>query len=90
MGYHCADRQTTADFLTSLTNPAERIVQLGFEDRVPRTPDEFADAWKKSEARAQLLRDITAFEEEFPLEGEEIEKFGAARRAQQASLVSVF
>jgi hypothetical protein len=39
-----SERQTTADFLTSLTSPAERIVKPGFENMVPRTPDEFAIA----------------------------------------------
>jgi ATP-binding cassette subfamily G (WHITE) protein 2 (PDR) len=57
MGYHCPDRQTTADFLTSLTNPEERIVEPGFENKVPRTPDEFAAAWKNSRERATFERD---------------------------------
>ncbi|KAJ9156438.1 Multidrug resistance protein cdr1 [Pleurostoma richardsiae] len=86
MGYHCPDRQTTADFLTSLTNPAERIVRAGFEDRVPRTADEFAEYWKKSETRAQLLSDIAAFEEEYPMDGSQVKEFATARKAQQASL----
>lgn len=87
MGYHCPDRQTTADFLTSLTNPAERIVQPGFENRVPRTPDEFAATWAKSTAGARLLGDIAAFEKEFPLQGQQVEELTASRRAKQASLV---
>lgn len=36
MGYECPQRQTTADFLTSLTNPAERVVRPGHENRVPK------------------------------------------------------
>ena len=48
MGYECPQRQTTADFLTSLTNPAERIVRQGFEGKVPQTPQEFYEYWKKS------------------------------------------
>ncbi len=42
MGFHCPERQTTPDFLTSLTNAQERVVRPGFENKVPRTPDEFA------------------------------------------------
>ncbi|EEB87302.1 hypothetical protein MPER_15408, partial [Moniliophthora perniciosa FA553] len=38
MGFECPERQTTADFLTSLTNPAERRARPGFEHKVPRTP----------------------------------------------------
>ncbi|OCK85345.1 hypothetical protein K432DRAFT_413340 [Lepidopterella palustris CBS 459.81] len=89
LGFHCADRQTTADFLTSLTNPAERIIQPGFENKVPRTPDEFADVWKNSDARKHLLMDIAAFEDEFQIGGPYLEKFKASRKAQQASLMSV-
>ncbi|KAF7532185.1 hypothetical protein G7054_g8168 [Neopestalotiopsis clavispora] len=85
MGYLCPDRQTTADFLTSLTNPSERKVQPGFEKRVPRTPDEFANAWKHSEARAQLVRDINAFEHDSVIENDYAEKLKAVRKSQQAS-----
>ena len=48
LGYHCPDRQTTPDFLTSLTNPAERVARTGFEAKVPRSPDDFAKAWEES------------------------------------------
>lgn len=89
MGYICPPRQTTADFLTSLTNPIERIVAQGYEDRVPRTPDEFADRWFRSEERHRLLQDIDQFENEFNLEGSELEKFKVSRSAQQASLLYV-
>ena len=41
MGYDCPQRQTTADFLTSLTNPTECFVRPGYENKVPRTPEEF-------------------------------------------------
>jgi hypothetical protein len=85
LGYHCPGSQTTADFLTSLTNPAERTVQPGAEKRVPKTPGEFADAWSKSHVRESLIRDIHAFNEEFPMDGTEAEKFKAVRQAQQAS-----
>ncbi|KAK7442419.1 hypothetical protein CaCOL14_001239 [Colletotrichum acutatum] len=88
MGYRCPDRQTTADFLTSLTNPAERVVREGFENRVPRTPDEFATVWKGSDVRARLMEEIFAFEEEHPLDGSGVDKFVATRQAHKASLVT--
>ncbi|KIV97643.1 hypothetical protein PV10_01362 [Exophiala mesophila] len=84
MGFHCPDRQTTADFLTSMTSPDERIVREGFENKVPRTPDEFAQAWKDSPERAQLLKDIEAFDQQHPIGGEGLEKFKESRRLQQA------
>lgn len=58
MGFECPARQTTADFLTSITNPAERVVRDGFENKVPRTPKEFYDYWRQSNARLSVLREI--------------------------------
>ncbi|EXJ82897.1 ATPase [Capronia epimyces CBS 606.96] len=84
MGFHCPDRQTTADFLTSMTNPQERIVEKGFENKVPRTPDEFAKAWKESPERAKLLRDIEEFDKAHPIGGPDLERFKESRRLQQA------
>ncbi|KAL5337551.1 hypothetical protein BJX70DRAFT_409126 [Aspergillus crustosus] len=43
------------DFLTSLTSPLEHLIRPRYEDRVPRTPDEFAVAWKRSDEHAELL-----------------------------------
>ncbi|KAK0441238.1 ABC-2 type transporter-domain-containing protein [Desarmillaria tabescens] len=84
MGFHCPERQTTADFLTSLTNPAERKIRPGFESKVPRTPDEFARAWKESAERKLLLEDIDQFDGEFPIGGNQLAMFRKARRSQQA------
>lgn len=58
MGYYCPDRQTTADFLTSLTNPSEREAAKGFEDKVPKTPKEFSDYWRASPERQLMLKKI--------------------------------
>ncbi|KAL5349619.1 Multidrug resistance protein [Pseudogymnoascus australis] len=84
LGFDCAERQTTADFLTSLTSPLERIVRPGFEHRTPKTPDEFAEAWHKSTDRTKLLREIEEFETQYPIGGDHLEKFKEGRRAQQA------
>ncbi|KAL8735882.1 MAG: hypothetical protein Q9181_002631 [Wetmoreana brouardii] len=84
LGFLCEERATTGDFLTSLTNPAERIVREGFEHRVPRTSDEFADVWKKSEARQLLKAEIEAFDQEFPVGGQQLELFRKSRQATQA------
>lgn len=61
MGYECPQRQTTADFLTSLTNPAERVVKPGFEKQVPRTPKEFSDYWRASPEYTALTTKIDAY-----------------------------
>ena len=84
MGFHSPARQTTPDFLTSLTSPQERRARPGFGKRVPRTPDEFADAWRKSEPYRRLLSEIDGFNKEFPIGGHSVETFKASRRAQQS------
>jgi ATP-binding cassette, subfamily G (WHITE), member 2, PDR len=88
MGYECPPRQTTADYLTSITSAEERIVRPGFEGRVPRTPDEFAAAWKESADYAFLMREIEAYERQYPVGGKHLEAFLRSRTAQQADHVS--
>ena len=84
MGFECAPRQTTADFLTSLTSPTERLIKAGFEGRTPRTPDEFVAAWKRSPEYRRLIEEIDTYDEKFPIGGKSVADFAASRRAQQA------
>ncbi|KAJ5159716.1 multidrug resistance ABC transporter [Penicillium canariense] len=89
MGFICPDRQTDADFLTSMTSPLERVVRPGYESHVPRTPDEFTARWKASAERVQLLRDIELYNAKFVLGGEYLDKFKQSRRDQQAKVQRV-
>ncbi|KAH7121362.1 ABC-2 type transporter-domain-containing protein [Dactylonectria macrodidyma] len=84
LGFDCPDRQTVPDFLTSMTSPQERIVRPGFEGRVPRTPDEFAAAWKASTAYVDLQREIEEYKTAHPINGPSAETFRAIKRATQA------
>ncbi|KAG7666000.1 CDR3 [[Candida] subhashii] len=58
MGFACSERQTIPDFLTSITNPAERFVRPGYEKLVPTTPKEFYRCWRRSPEREALLEEI--------------------------------
>lgn len=84
LGFICPARQTDADFLTSMTSPLERVVREGFERKVPRTPDEFAKAWKESRNYAKLQQEIQEFDAAYPIGGEALGRFQASRRAQQS------
>ncbi|KAF5372488.1 hypothetical protein D9758_005173 [Tetrapyrgos nigripes] len=85
MGFLCPPRQTTADFLTSLTNPRERQARPGFEHSVPRTPDEFAKRWQESDDRKRLLEEIEQWNRDYdPVGGEHLENFRALRRMAQS------
>ncbi|EOD52225.1 putative abc transporter cdr4 protein [Neofusicoccum parvum UCRNP2] len=85
LGFQCPDGATTADFLTSLTHPAEarELIRDGCQDHVPRTPDEFMDIWMKSPDHAKLLDDIDAFDRRFPLGGDQLDVFRCARQAEK-------
>lgn len=83
MGYHCPARQTTADFLTSITNPAEREVAPGYENKVPRTPEEFYEYWQNSPERKALLEEIDQYIEECK-EKEKAHEFKESHNAKQS------
>ncbi|KAF9269259.1 hypothetical protein L218DRAFT_851868 [Marasmius fiardii PR-910] len=84
LGFECPERQTTADFLTSLTNPSERKARPGFEMKVPRTPDEFAKAWEESNDHKALCQEIDEFNRAHPIGGERLEQFRRSMRQSQA------
>ncbi|KAI5861019.1 ABC drug exporter AbcA [Durotheca rogersii] len=70
LGFVKSSRTTTADFLTSLTNPEERVVREGYEHQVPRLPDEFAAVWRQSKEAEMLGDQIVAFEAKHPIRAE--------------------
>lgn len=85
LGFDCPARQTTPDFLTSMTAPQERVIRAGFEGgKAPRTPDEFAAAWKKSAEYSALQHEIEAYKSEHVLGGPDAEAFRENRRNAQA------
>jgi ATP-binding cassette, subfamily G (WHITE), member 2, SNQ2 len=62
LGFECAPRQTTADFLTAVTDPHGRVVKEGCE--VPRTPEDFERAFhdkegSKSSSSSEIKNTIT-------------------------------
>ncbi|KAK5991913.1 ABC multidrug transporter atrF [Cladobotryum mycophilum] len=64
LGFDCPERWTTADFLTSVSDEHERSIRPGWEERIPRSPVEFFEAYRKSDIYEENLTDIEAFEEE--------------------------
>ncbi|KAM0267314.1 hypothetical protein ACHAPA_006094 [Fusarium lateritium] len=82
LGFECPDRQTTPDFLTSMTSSQERRVRPGFERTAPRTPEEFTERWQASDHRKQLLRELAAYEDSHP-RAERLAEYKTSRRAEQ-------
>ena len=87
MGWFCPSRQTTGDFLTSVTNPQERKVRDGFEDKVPRTADDFEKYWLESENYQMCLQDIAEAEEQNPIGGAALNLFRESKQQAQAKHV---
>ncbi|KAJ5273331.1 hypothetical protein N7478_008456 [Penicillium angulare] len=84
MGFECPERQTTPDFLASMTSPTQRRVRSGFENKVPRTPEDFAKIWLESPMRQKLLEDIKKYNHNHPIGGPDFDAFQESRTLQQA------
>jgi len=65
MGYEPANRQTTPDFLVAVTDPNARITREGYEGRVPRTADEFAEYYLKSDVGQINQKDMDRYLDDF-------------------------
>ncbi|MCJ1270047.1 hypothetical protein MMC22_009941 [Lobaria immixta] len=72
LGFGCPERSTTADFLCSLTNPLERDIIDGYESKVPRSPEDFAQIWKNSPERGRIAEEISHYEASFPSDGKKL------------------
>lgn len=88
-GFKCLDRTITSDFLTALTNPSARIIHPGFEDIVPRTPDEFAQTWETSEERASLIAEIEKYGNHHTIGEASVDRFRQSQRLLKAASLSV-
>lgn len=77
------DRETTPDFLTSMTSPNQRRVLPGFEHLAPRTPDEFAKRWQESRQRQTLLVELGNYQLKHPAD-ERLIEFKESRHTEQA------
>lgn len=63
LGFECPPRWTTADFLTSVTDVHARRIKKGWEDRIPRTPEEFDRAYRNSKIAKRTVQEIDQFEQ---------------------------
>ncbi|OAL06701.1 hypothetical protein IQ06DRAFT_354679 [Phaeosphaeriaceae sp. SRC1lsM3a] len=64
LGFHCPERQTTADFLTAVTDATERQFRDGYEAQAPKTPEELEKAFRQSETYKRNLAEIEEYEHE--------------------------
>ncbi|KAK6202856.1 ABC-2 type transporter-domain-containing protein [Scheffersomyces amazonensis] len=61
MGFECLPRQSTAEFLTAVTDPNGRYPKKGWEHRVPKTAQEFEEYWLNSDEFKRLKQEISEY-----------------------------
>lgn len=66
-----------------MTSHQEQVVRPGAN--APRSPDEFARAWMRSQHRAHLNAEIDQYLVQFPFDSEHYDRFLASRRVDQAN-----
>ncbi|EAS28560.3 ABC transporter [Coccidioides immitis RS] len=73
LGFECPPRWTTADFLTSVTEPHARRVKSGWENRIPRSAEQFKRAYDESAVRKVAMESIAELEDEIEAKKGELE-----------------
>lgn len=86
MGWYCPPRQTTGDFLTSVTNHHERKPRDGYGLRVPRTSLEFEHCWRQSPEFRRLQEELEAHRCD-PLNHVFAEELQASHKAAQSKRI---
>ena len=89
LGFHCPERETTADFLTAITDPKQRVFREGFEAKAPKTPQEFETAYRNSEAYKRVLADVADYESHLSrTDHQDAKDFKQSVKEQQSRYVS--
>lgn len=83
MGYEPANRQTTADFLVAVTDPNGRTTRPGALN-VPRTAEEFAAYFEKSDIAALNKKHIAQFKADRVGKEDRVQAYKESAKAEYA------
>ncbi|KAF5330166.1 hypothetical protein D9611_010635 [Ephemerocybe angulata] len=83
MGYEPANRQTTPDFLLSVTDSGARIPRAGMSTQ-PRTADEFAQYFKTSKAGRENAQEVDQYISVYAGNTESAKAYAQSARAEFA------
>ncbi|GAP86321.2 putative ATPase [Rosellinia necatrix] len=88
LGFECPEQQTTADFLTAVTDPKERRFRPGFKDKAPKTPEELEKAFRNSPNYRTLIEGVQDYEKHLQqTEFEDTKRFeGAVQDAKSGNV----
>lgn len=84
LGFVRPHGQSTPDFLTSMSSVGQRTAAPGLEDKVPRSPDDFAAAWQQSKERKELLEQIVEYNANHRPESETVQQFAEQRKFEKS------
>ena len=73
-----------ADIVEAVTDPNGRIVREGYENRVPRTPAEFVEYYRKSDIYRANREDMASYHEEFVGKPERVTHYKQSVKAEHA------
>lgn len=89
LGLYCPERETTADFLTSVTDSAQRVFRDGYEAQAPKTAEDFERVFKNSANYKKVLADIDDYEVHLDRsDHNEAKEFKQSVKEQQSKRVS--
>ena len=94
LGFECPPRQTTADFLTSITDPNARKIKESHKNKTPQTAEDFERAFRDSDDAKQNFDAISQFEKEIkqnkPADSfKDAVQTGKAKRASNRSVYTI-
>ncbi|KAF8458765.1 ABC-2 type transporter-domain-containing protein [Kalaharituber pfeilii] len=83
LGFKFIPGTTTADFLTSITNPFERRPRADFDGKLPSSPEEFEATFRKSRFWDGVQKELLEYDAEI---GGDAEKFTQAVKENKSKL----
>ena len=78
LGFDCRPRQTTPDFLTSITSDTERSFRQDLSGPIPQTPDDLARVFRQSQGYRELQNNLAAYKSYHQLDKSHAEAFRQA------------
>jgi ABC-type multidrug transport system ATPase subunit len=89
LGYYCPERQTTADFLTTCTDPTEWRSRDDFDEPITKGSSELEKDFRVSEAYEGVLRDVSEYEQMFQeTDHADVREFKLSGRVAKSKTVS--
>ena len=84
LGFEPANRQTTPDFLVAVTDPNARYVREGFENRAPRTAEDFSRRFLESDIATINEQDMKSYRKDFIGKGDLAKSYSQQVKGEHA------